>query len=201
MSMKVITTMIQQSSRYMKKPSKRLFENGRIDQFGTMASSLCMVHCAICGLLPITVGALGLGFLLSHEIELALTVFAVLFAFGACVQGWKLHHSKRVFALFFVGILSLLGSRALEMGISHDEHHGESHHDESHHLDPQMTVGSVSTEAVLSVENTHEDHHDDGTDILHTIGGLIGVCGGLILVVGHLLNIRARKKIEEACCA
>lgn len=206
--MKVITmkTRPKSSRLNMPIPSIRLFYAARIDHFGAMASSLCMVHCALCALLPLAMGALGLGFLMSHKIELALTLCAMLFALVAGLKGWGLHRSKQVLGLFILGILSLLGSRVLEMGVMHDGHHN-AHHDkahssainqsEDHHT---ASLGSESNEMAHG-EGT-QDYHDAeaGSDTLHEVGGLVGMSGGFFLFIGHLLNIRRRKIVQSDCC-
>jgi hypothetical protein len=95
--------------------------------------------------------------------------------------------------LLEVGIIGLLASRGLEMGSDHhhdqedsvhasaghdaaadesDEHHGDEHHGDEH----------------------HGDEHDETA---HMIGASVGVAGGVLLVLGHLMNIRATKRRRE----
>ena len=56
------------------------------DRLGATVSSLCAIHCAVCALLPAAFGVLGLGFLLGHEAEWALTLTAIAFGSGALVM-------------------------------------------------------------------------------------------------------------------
>ena len=96
------------------------------DRFGTVASSICAVHCAICGFLPVAFGAVGLGFLLGHEVEWLFSLVAVVFGLVALVMGWRQFRSPRVAALLVLGIVGILASRVLEMGDAHhDGEHGE----------------------------------------------------------------------------
>ncbi|MEC7986906.1 MAG: MerC domain-containing protein [Myxococcota bacterium] len=201
----------------------------RIDRFGTVASSLCALHCAICALLPAALGALGLGLLLSQEAEWIFTVIAIFFALGALLFSWRRHRSYAVAGLLSLGIVGLLASRGLEMGSEHhhdEHHHGEATHDEEsnrnahqtmekhddHHDDHAHADGTSEKHHENHKEAHHDDHHEDHhdghggedghSDSMHTLGASIGVFGGILLVLGHLLNIRTSRnmKTSDDCC-
>ena len=171
----------------------------KVDRFGAVASSLCAAHCALCALLPAAFSALGLGFLMGHEAEWVFTLIAVVLGLCALVLGWRQHRSFRVAGLLAIGIVGLLASRGLEMG---SEHHG--HHDEVHHA--KVEDGS-------SHANEAEDHHEEeqGKDEDHHVsleqdetghlaGASVGVLAGLLLFLGHILNIRTMRKCPSPCC-
>ena len=138
-------------------PSEQHSQSEKLDKFGAVASSLCALHCAICALLPAAFGALGLGFLLNQEAEWGLSLFAIAFAAGALLQGWRIHRSTLVMGLMSIGIVGLLASRGLEMGSSHD-HHGHGEHDahsvEADHHDDHHGEEAHGTKA-------HAEHQDD----------------------------------------
>ena len=124
----------------------------KLDRAGAVASTLCAIHCAICALLPAAFGALGLGFLLGHEVELLLTGIAMVFALVALVIGFRSHGSVRVAVLLALGIVGLLASRGLEMGSDHHGHHGEEHHAEAEHHDGEDHKG----------DDHKDEEHKDG---------------------------------------
>ena len=183
----------------------------QIDQVGTVTSSLCALHCLICALLPAAFGALGLGFLLNQNAELLLTVVAVVIALAAVIQGWKAKGSYLSLGFLAFGIVALLTSRVLEMGSHHhhDEHHAEghsTHHGEEHH-DPSEHQDLHHNEEVHAHDEQAEDHHeedlhhaDEGEDLMHSIGAIVGVLGGLFMFSGHILNIRTRRQDSKDCC-
>lgn len=176
--------------------------NELTDRFGAVASSLCAIHCAICALLPVAFAALGLGVLLSHEAEWLLTIVAVLFGGAALNLAWRTHRSKRVTGLLVLGIVGLLASRGLEMGAEHGDHHGDEHHAQAdgsteHHQEAPEHAG-VDEHAHEEDEDGHEDDHHGEDEDLHLLGAGVGVLSGLLLFLGHLLNIRtARRRREE----
>jgi len=197
-----------------------------IDRFGATASSLCAVHCAVCALLPAAFAALGLGVLLSHKAEFGLALVAIVLGLFAMRLAWKTHRSPQVTALLALGILGLMSSRGLEMSSTHD-HHGEhghmadSHHEtheEPHHdhgSDGHHDNGHASGEHDAHDDEHHGDehhddehhddeHHDDehhDDDGLHLAGAGIGILGGLLLAIGHILNLRAVARCREEHCA
>lgn len=158
-----------------------------VDRLGAVASTLCAVHCAVCALLPALFGALGVGFLLSHTVEWGLSAVAIAFGAGALMLGWRRHRSRMVAALLLGGIVGLLLSRGLEAGSGHD--HGEGHH----------------TEAVADAhghgDHGHDDHGHMHAGFAHLLGAGVGVLAGLLLVAGHLLNLRETRRCNADNCA
>ena len=194
------------------------------DRVGAVASGLCAVHCALCAFAPIVFGALGLGVLLSHEAEWALTLFAVAFGIGALLLSWRRDGSKLVASLLVLGIVGLLGARFMEMSGHHD-HHDEHHHAEGEHAeaghegehddghhdgDEHASAGEHGDEHHDEHGDEHHDEHGDGHhdehgdehegDSLHAIGGTLGFAAGLLLFSGHLLNIRTARRRRDDCC-
>lgn len=153
----------------------------RTDRAGAIASTVCAVHCGISALLPAAFGALGLGFLLGHEAEWAFTAFAIVFAGAALVIAWRRKRERHIAALLALGIVGLLTSRLLEGA----EGHGGGHHDEHD-------------------EHGEHGHHGDGAeedeDSWHLVGGAVGIFAGLLLVTGHVLNLRALRRAKHAHC-
>ena len=185
------------------------------DRFGAVASSLCAIHCAICALAPALFGALGLGVLLSHEVELGLASVAILFGLGAMVLAWRQHQSKLVMGLLALGVIGLVVSRGLEMGSDH-EHHGEAHHGEVEHADKGDKHADKGDKHADKGEkhadkgdkhadegDKHEEgHHDEHEDFMHAFGAGTGVLAGGLLALGHLFNLKATRRRREAdeCC-
>ena len=160
------------------------------DRLGSVASTLCAIHCAICAFLPVIFTAVGLNFLLNQSAEWLFSLVAIAFGLGALILGWRRHRSKTVAILLTLGVVGILASRGLEMGSDHhghdDTHHGEAvadgaeeHHDEADH-------------------DEHGEAHDEHDDGAHTLGAVVGVLAGTTLLFGHLLNIRTfRRRREE----
>lgn len=162
-----------------------------MDRFGAFAGSLCALHCALCALLPSLFAALGVGFLLSPGVEWGLTLLAVGVAATALVVGWRKHRSVAVAALLSVAILGLLGSRVMEeLG---GDHHGDEHAAE-HHEEHGEEHGE-GHEAGVAEEHGEEHGHEDG----HGLGAAVGVLAGLLLVPGHLLNLRETRACDADC--
>ena len=101
--------------------------DGLTDRLGSVASTLCAIHCAICAFLPVIFTAVGLNFLLNQSAEWLFSLVAIAFGVGALILGWRRHRSKTVAALLTLGVVGILASRGLEMG---SDHHG---HDDAHH--------------------------------------------------------------------
>ncbi len=151
------------------------------DKLGSLASTLCALHCAVCAFLPVLFTGLGLGFLLGQSVEWLFSLVAIAFGLGALVPGWRKHGSKKVAVLLTIGVIGILVSRGMEMGSDHG--HGEAHHAEE---------GS---------DEHGDEHGDDHDDAGHTLGAMVGVLAGMSLLVGHLLNIQAARRYrEEDCC-
>ena len=180
-----------------------------VDRFGAVASTACAIHCAICALAPTAFAAFGLGFLLGHEVEWGLTLVAVGFGLLALYFGWRLHKKPLVAVLLGVGIVGLVAVRLMEGGGHHDEH-GETHA-EAEEGDHEAEEGDHEAEEEGDHEGEDGDHegedgdhegeegHDD-----HGPGEGLGVLAGLILMAGHVMNLKAmkepKKTSEDDCC-
>ena len=187
-------------------------KNESIDRFGAVASSLCALHCAICALLPAAFGVLGLGMLLNQEVEWMFTMIAVSFAFVALVLVIRQNRSYAVAGLLCLGIIGLLTSRGLEMGSDHhhDEHHAEHNddhkdkHDGEHNEDhKEEHDGEHHDEPKDKHDGEHHAEHtgEDHSDSMHSLGASMGVLGGVLLLLGHLLNIRSIRSLQkDDCC-
>jgi len=173
-----------------------------LDRFGAVASSLCAIHCALCALMPAALGALGLGALLGHNAEWVFTLIAIAFALSALALGWRRHRSKWVVGVLTLGVVGLLVSRGLEMGSGHhhDEHHAVAEHDEGHGA--AAAHESVTHHDASLADSTHDAHHDDDDhgSVGHAAGTVVGVLAGILLLFGHILNIRATRQEHEECC-
>ena len=174
------------------------------DRFGSVASSLCAIHCAICAFLPVAFSALGLGFLLGQDMEWLFSIVAILFGLGALVLGWRQHRSKQVVAFLVLGIIGIMASRALEMGSDHHGHGDDAHHEALEH------DGAADDADAHDADEHHEEHsdahaehgegHDEHEDSAHLVGAVVGVLAGIFLLMGHIFNIRAARRFREECC-
>jgi len=193
----------------------------KIDRFGAVASSLCAVHCAAVALLPLAFGALGLSFLAGHTAEWGFTLLAIVFAVFAMNMSWRKNRSVPVTALLVIGIVGLLASRFIEMSSGDHGHHGhqeqvaETHykspeHDSEHHESgakknakehDEHKEEHKSEHGGHDEHGAHDDHggHGEHEGIGHALGTVVGVLAGLLLFLGHILNLRATRR-REACC-
>jgi len=173
------------------------------DRFGSVASTVCAVHCAICAFLPVAFSAFGLGFLLGEQIEWLFSIVAISFGVGALILGWRQHRSKQVAILLIVGVLGIMTSRVLEMGSDH-HHGGDAHHQSDGHAADADDVDDHEEEPHHKEDadehHGHDDHHGESEDASHLVGAIVGVLAGLTLLFGHLLNIRAARRCREECC-
>ena len=85
-----------------------------LDRLGTVASSVCALHCALCALAPALLTVLGLGSLIGHGAEWGFTIVAATLAVAAairegCACGW--HKAP---AILFAGVIFLVMSRFME---------------------------------------------------------------------------------------
>lgn len=176
------------------------------DRFGSVASAICAVHCAICAFLPVIFSAAGLGFLLGPRTEWTFAIVAILFGLGALAYGWPQHRSRRIAGLLVAGIVGLMVSRGLEMGVDHHDHgahaahHGEEEdaHGEHGH---DAEEGAHAEDHHATEEGAHgDDHHEEDEDLVHLAGALVGVLAGLTLLIGHISNLRAIRRCREECC-
>ena len=141
--------------------------NERVDKFGTLASSICAVHCALCAFAPWLFLYLGVDFLRGQGAEWAFTLFAIAIAIGALLIGWRRNRSIPVASLLAIGIIGLLVSRGLEMGSDHQSEEETHSHEETSHTkhDDETTTQESSKNKIEDAEDkkdSHEDeHHDD----------------------------------------
>lgn len=183
-------------------PTSGPHRSERLDRLGAVASGLCAAHCAICASLPAAFGAVGLGALLSHEAEWAFTLVAVMLGAGASLASWRRYRSIPVAGLLILGIVGLLAARGLEMSSGHPEEHPG---------DPQPGVEratSLEHSDALGLEGPRaessrghgapQDAHDDTT---HRAGAAVGLFAGLLLMLGHILNLRKVGQSRTGCCA
>ena len=97
--------------------------DGRVvlDRLGTIASSVCALHCALCALAPALLTLLGLGVLVSHEAEWGFTSVAALLAIAAAIKGYCPCGSWKAPAMLLTGVIVLFIARfneALGTGIT-----------------------------------------------------------------------------------
>ena len=109
----------------MKEKEGRTQNQEKVDRCGAVASTACAIHCALCAFLPAVFVALGLDFLLAHEVEWILTGVAVSFGLVAFYFAWTRHRKRGVLALLAIGILGLVAARGMEE-MAHHEHHEET---------------------------------------------------------------------------
>lgn len=171
-------------------PKARAPQTGRADKLGAFASTLCAIHCAFCAIAPAAFGVLGLGFLLGEFAEGMFRFAAIAFAAAALWFGWRRHKSNAIAGVLALGICGLLVSQYLESSSEHHHHEPEAaaHHADAHDEHHEEAEHHGEHEAA-------EAHHDEGAT--HLAGGAAGVLSGLILVVGHVLNLRASRRCED----
>ena len=85
-----------------------------LDRLGTIASSLCVVHCLTAALVPIVPALLGLGALLGHEAEWGFTLLASAIALGAAFFAIRARGFGWAAALLIGGVVALVAARFME---------------------------------------------------------------------------------------
>lgn len=85
-----------------------------LDRAGTVASTLCVLHCTVGALVPSLLVAAGLQSWLSEPVEWGFVLIAVSIAIGAVVHGWRTHRSRLSAALLLGGAGLLLAARLFE---------------------------------------------------------------------------------------
>jgi MerC mercury resistance protein len=89
------------------------------DRLGTVASTLCAVHCAALPFVLALLPALGLGFLADHGFERGFIIVASMLATATLIYGYKRHRILRAFAFLVPGLTLLwLGGFVFDV---HDE--------------------------------------------------------------------------------
>ena len=179
-------------------------KEGGIDRSGALASVLCAVHCALSAFLPWLFGAVGLSVLAGDSAEWLFTLIAIALASGGLVLGWKSGQSKKVAALFILGIVGLLASRGMEMSaVSHESHRGALHKHNRLDVVAETQLRPAKkrdgeTPAVKSLnpdETTKEPKHVD--EVMHFSGIALGVIGGTLLATAHILRLQ---KLNRRVC-
>jgi hypothetical protein len=85
-----------------------------LDRLGTVASSVCALHCALCAIAPSLLTVLGLGALVSHSAEWGFTIIASALAVAAAIKGGCACGSWKAPTLLFAGVIILVMSRFME---------------------------------------------------------------------------------------
>ena len=202
----------------MTQASNNTNKGGTVDRCGAFASTICAVHCLACALLPATLAALGLDFLIGHDTAWLLTIIAVLFGLTALVLSLRSHRNILILLALSVGIVGLLSARVLEGGAHHDDHGSDTH--EAQHGDNEAhTKGAeASHKSEKSAEATHKadkEHHasesaeghdeHEGHADGHMAIEALSVSAGILLVIGHISNLvllrRRQKDVDSTDCA
>ena len=89
-------------------------ESSRLDQAGTLASALCVIHCIVVALAPSLLVGMGLGGVMSHEFEWIATGTAVIIGLLAGIQGYRNHGSAGILVGFVTMSIALLSARLME---------------------------------------------------------------------------------------
>ena len=129
--------------------------------------------------------------------------FGVLIGLVAGIQVWRSHRRPSVLILFAVGIIGLLSARVLEGGAHHEEHGHELHQEahEANEVDSNAHDKSNGSHHEKKHSNHHEQKHSDHEESHHLSIELLGILSGLVLMGGHLINLRREKtnSVEEEC--
>jgi hypothetical protein len=80
------------------------------DRLGTIASTICAIHCAITGIAVSVLSVIGFSALQSPILEWGFLGFALVFGGWAAVRGYAIHRSWALLAIFTLGIVLLGGS-------------------------------------------------------------------------------------------
>ena len=83
------------------------------DRWGTIASTICAIHCAITGIAVSVLSIIGFTTLQSPILEWAFLGFALVFGFWAAARGYRRHKSLVPVLVFFVGFILLAGSHTV----------------------------------------------------------------------------------------
>ena len=136
------------------------------DKSGIFVSSICIFHCIGLPLVLSVLPALGLQVFLHNPIIYALLfLFMILFAGLAFFSRWRIHKS------YVPGVFMMIGVTLVAFG-----HFGLSHGEHQHHGHHHMMIES------------------SGSMFLNQ-GSLVASLGGVLLILGHVLNQR-----KGSCC-
>lgn len=163
------------------------------DRIGSVASTLCAIHCALAALLPAALGALGLGALMGHEAEWVFSGIAITCAVGALFVAWRRQGKLTLGGwLLIAGIAGLIASRVLEMGHPHGHHDAHEARAEAHHDDHEAQVDEH--------HDDHEEHHEHGHEGEGLLGAAVGILAGLALLCGHGICLRENRACNAPDC-
>ena len=81
-------------------------------------------------------------------------------------------------------------SGAVQRTSEGDEHHAEEKHTDSHN---SAAVHDPSK------HNSEGDEHGSDHDSMHNLGGAIGIFGGFLLLIGHIVNLRTSRTFRKEC--
>ena len=80
------------------------------DRWGTIASTICAIHCAITGITVSVLSVIGASSFQSPMLEWGFLGFALIFGTWAAVRGFSIHRSWTPPLVFGIGFCLLLGS-------------------------------------------------------------------------------------------
>jgi hypothetical protein len=83
------------------------------DRLGSIASTICAIHCAISGFALSLVSALGIGFIASEGAELLFILVTLVFGVFAIRSGFRKHGKYWPIGLFLGGALLIASSHLL----------------------------------------------------------------------------------------
>ena len=84
------------------------------DKYGTIASTICAIHCAITGVAVSVLSIIGFAYLQSPILEWGFLGFALVFGSWAAVRGFSIHKSWTPVIVFGLGFLLLAGSHIVD---------------------------------------------------------------------------------------
>ena len=198
-------------------------QKDRLDRLGAILGFLCAIHCAITPLSFLFVPIIGLGSLWSFKGEITLLLFALIFTLPSMFNAYKqkglipsngMSDGIKVVIVFmlswsFLGASTVLKSNehahnsAFEQKVAHPHQHRtvDSNHESekntlklNSHLENQRPTADHPLANLSDLKN-HQKVHSHSTLSLS-----FAVLGGIGLAIAHLLNLRRRKKIHQACC-
>ena len=86
------------------RPSRRF---AWADSVGSMAAVVCAIHCALLPFVLAALPALGLGLLMSWELEFGYIAFATVLALASLWQGYRRHRVYRALAFLVPGLAAV----------------------------------------------------------------------------------------------
>lgn len=165
------------------------------DWAGMVASIGCAIHCAAMPLVLAYLPTFGLGWLAGEGFHRWMAVVCFLFAAAAFVPGWRKHRS------FLPAVWAAMGLALLTMAAFGMEDSCCAS------CAPSESVASTTTDAdcATCATNEHavgESNEGDGTTVAgFSLTPFVTPLGGLLLVVGHILNHRKSCRCQgNTCC-